>query len=70
MRPKPNNLDLHAMASALLRDHASLTKQINWLMQRRIEIETRLEEIDYQLGNTPNLRSPVLRIDSQGRGAE
>ena len=68
MSRKPNELDLHAMANAILRDHAALTKQIKWLLQRRIELEKRLEEIDAELGHTPRPRPSVLRLDSRHTG--
>jgi hypothetical protein len=70
MRPTNDNDNewLHRKARLILRQHAEISKEIAWLLRRRIELENKLDEIDEQLGLAPRESSPVLRLDSRHTG--
>lgn len=61
---------LHRKAQLIMRQHMALTKEIAWMVQQRINLETKLAEIDVELGNAPRPPAPFSRLDTQGRGAE
>jgi len=68
---KPNddeNEYLHRKAQLILRQHTEISKEIAWLLRRRIELEMKLDEIDEQLGHSAKESSPFLRLDSRGNG--
>ena len=69
MKPNENGKEyLHRKAQLILRQHVEISKEIAWLLRRRIELEAKLEEIDEQLGNGPRESSPFLRLDSRHTG--
>jgi hypothetical protein len=69
MKPNDDGEEyLHRKAQLILRQHAEISKEIAWLLRRRIELEAKLEEIDEQLGIAPRVRPSVLILDSRGGG--